>query len=106
MILVTGSTGLIGSEVLRLLSHAGMPARALVRKSGSGHTLPGITWAVGDLAKPNHTMLDTMFRRVFRDAPDEDGFPIARAANVAQRFRSWLIRLNSNRRTKIQIRGT
>ena len=52
MILVTGSTGLIGSEVLRLLSHAGVPARALVRKSGRGQTLPGITWVTGDLANP------------------------------------------------------
>jgi uncharacterized protein YbjT (DUF2867 family) len=52
MILVTGSTGLIGSEVLRLLSHAGVPARALVRKSGRGETLPGITWVTGDLANP------------------------------------------------------
>ena len=52
MILVTGSTGLIGSEVLRLLSHAGVPARALVRKSGRGRTLPGITWVTGDLANP------------------------------------------------------
>jgi uncharacterized protein YbjT (DUF2867 family) len=52
MILVTGSTGLIGSEVLRLLSHAGVPARALVRRSGRGQTLPGITWVTGDLANP------------------------------------------------------
>jgi uncharacterized protein YbjT (DUF2867 family) len=29
MILVTGGTGLIGGELLRLLSQAGVPARAL-----------------------------------------------------------------------------
>jgi uncharacterized protein YbjT (DUF2867 family) len=52
MILVTGSTGLIGSEVLRLLSHAGVPARALVRDPRRGQALPGITWVSGDLAKP------------------------------------------------------
>ncbi len=52
MILVTGSTGLIGSEVVRLLSQAGVPARALVRDPHSGHKLPGITWLVGDLARP------------------------------------------------------
>src|SRR5438270_2276929 len=52
MILVTGGTGLIGSEVLRLLSRAGVPARALVRDSGRGQTLPGIIWVNGDLAKP------------------------------------------------------
>jgi len=34
VILVTGGSGLIGSEVLRLLSRAGVPARALVRNPG------------------------------------------------------------------------
>lgn len=52
MILVTGSTGLIGSEVLRLLSRAGVAARALVRDVSRVQALPGITWAEGDLAKP------------------------------------------------------
>jgi len=51
MILVTGSTGLIGSEVVRLLSQAGASARALVRNPNSGQELPGITWVIGDLAK-------------------------------------------------------
>ena len=53
MILVTGSTGLIGSEVLRLLSQAGIPARALSRNPQKGQKLPGITWVVGDLARPS-----------------------------------------------------
>jgi len=52
MILVTGGTGLIGSEVLRLLSSTGVPARALVRNPSRARTLPGITWVSGDLAKP------------------------------------------------------
>jgi uncharacterized protein YbjT (DUF2867 family) len=52
MILVTGGTGLIGSEVLRLLSHASVPARALVRNPGRRPMLPGITRVSGDLAKP------------------------------------------------------
>ena len=52
MILVTGGTGLIGSEVLRLLSSAGVPARALVRNPSRVRTLPGITWVSGDLARP------------------------------------------------------
>src|SRR3989475_10663300 len=52
MILVSGGTGLIGSEVLRLLSRAGVPARALVRNPGRAQALPGITWVQGDLAKP------------------------------------------------------
>jgi uncharacterized protein YbjT (DUF2867 family) len=52
MILVTGSTGLIGSEVVRLLSQAGVPARALVRSRSPQPELPGVTPVIGDLAKP------------------------------------------------------
>jgi uncharacterized protein YbjT (DUF2867 family) len=52
MILVTGGTGVIGSELLRLLSQAGVPARALVRNPNKAQELPGITWVVGDLARP------------------------------------------------------
>ena len=52
MILVTGSTGLIGSEVVRLLSQAGAPARALVRSRSPQPERPGVTAVTGDLAKP------------------------------------------------------
>jgi len=52
MILVTGGTGLIGRVVLRLLSKAGVPARALARNPQKGEKLPGITWVAGDLARP------------------------------------------------------
>src|SRR5690349_1549606 len=52
MILVTGGTGLIGSEVVRLLSQAGVPTRALVRDAHGGEQLPGITWVIGDLTQP------------------------------------------------------
>ena len=52
MILVTGSTGLIGSEVVRLRSQAGVPARALVRSRSPQPELPGVTAVIGDLAKP------------------------------------------------------
>ena len=52
MILVTGSTGLIGSEVLRGLSNAGMPARALTRDLKKARKMPGVTWVAGDLGKP------------------------------------------------------
>ena len=52
MILVTGGTGLIGSEVLRLLARASVPARALVHNPSRAQALPGITWVQGDLAKP------------------------------------------------------
>src|SRR5262249_31551365 len=52
MILVTGSTGLIGSEVVRLLSQAGVPARALVRSRSPRPELPGVIRVTGDLSKP------------------------------------------------------
>ena len=52
MILVTGSTGLIGGEVLRGLSRAGVPARALTRDLQKAHTMPGVAWVAGDLGKP------------------------------------------------------
>ncbi len=52
MILITGSTGFIGSEVVRLLAQAGVPARALARNPNKGQKLPGINWMAGDLSKP------------------------------------------------------
>jgi len=52
MIVVTGGTGLIGSELLRLLSQAGVPARALTRNANKAQKLPSITWVAGDLARP------------------------------------------------------
>ena len=52
MVLVTGGTGAVGSELLRLLSQAGLSTRALTRNPKKAPTLPGITWVDGDLAKP------------------------------------------------------
>jgi len=52
MILVTGSTGAIGSEVVRGLSRAGTPARALIRNPNQRQDLSGVTWVTGDLGKP------------------------------------------------------
>ena len=52
MMLVTGGTGLIGGEVLRRLSQAGVPARALTRDLKKARQMPGITWVSGDLGKP------------------------------------------------------
>src|SRR5262249_2015011 len=52
MILVTGGTGLVGSEILRLLSQEGAAASALIRNPEKAPSLPGITWGYGDLGKP------------------------------------------------------
>src|SRR5436190_16457068 len=51
MILVTGSTGAIGGEIVRLLCRAGTPARALIRNANQRLELSGITWVTGDLSK-------------------------------------------------------
>ncbi|MFI9816806.1 NAD(P)H-binding protein [Saccharothrix variisporea] len=48
MILVTGATGNVGREVVRALTEAGAPVRALVREPGD---LP-VEQAVGDLNEP------------------------------------------------------
>ena len=61
MILVTGATGSIGSELLRLLSQAGVGARALTRNPHKAQKLPGIEWVAGDLSKPE--ALATAFDR-------------------------------------------
>jgi len=52
MILVTGGSGGVGSELLRLLSKAGIATRALARHPQRAQALPGITWIAGDLSKP------------------------------------------------------
>jgi uncharacterized protein YbjT (DUF2867 family) len=52
MILVTGGTGMVGGEVVRLLSQQGVAARALTRNPSKAKELPGITWVAGDLSKP------------------------------------------------------
>jgi uncharacterized protein YbjT (DUF2867 family) len=54
VILVTGATGKVGREVVRQLSAAAVPLRALVRDPvrASHIRLPGVEIAVGDLARP------------------------------------------------------
>ncbi len=62
MILVTGATGLVGSEVVSRLSRRGVPVRALTRsleKAARFSTLPGVTAAVGDLRQPS-TLADAL----------------------------------------------
>src|SRR5207245_11132071 len=49
VITVTGSTGTIGSELVRLLSAAEVPARAVFRNPKKVQSLPGIVWVQADL---------------------------------------------------------
>jgi len=46
---VTGSTGTIGSELVRLLSSAGVDTRALHRDVRKTRTLPNVVWVRADL---------------------------------------------------------
>ncbi len=55
MILVTGATGLNGSELVRRLSARGVPVRALVRnpaKAAALAALPNVEIVEGDMARP------------------------------------------------------
>jgi uncharacterized protein YbjT (DUF2867 family) len=50
--LVTGSTGNVGSEVVKALVEAGARTRALVRAESTAGFPPGVETAVGDLNEP------------------------------------------------------
>ncbi len=55
MILVTGATGLNGSELVRRLSAKGVPVRALVRNTAKAQplsVLPNVEIAEGDMSRP------------------------------------------------------
>src|SRR3989454_4363831 len=49
LVTVTGSTGTIGSELVRLLSAAGVGTRALHRDVRKTRALPNVTWVRADL---------------------------------------------------------
>ncbi|MGH7506673.1 MAG: SDR family oxidoreductase [Longimicrobiales bacterium] len=49
-IAVTGATGTIGSELVRLLSAAGEDVRAFTRRPERQQPMPGLEWAEADLA--------------------------------------------------------
>jgi uncharacterized protein YbjT (DUF2867 family) len=62
LILVTGATGLNGSELVRRLSAKGIPSRALVRnlaKAQSLASLPHVEVVEGDMARPD-TLTDAL----------------------------------------------
>lgn len=52
MIVVTGATGNVGREVVRLLVKAGHPVRALTRDPAKATVPPGATAVAGDLTDP------------------------------------------------------
>ncbi|GAA2303092.1 NAD(P)H-binding protein [Streptomyces kunmingensis] len=52
MILVTGATGNVGSQVVRAVAAAGAPVRALSRTGRAEGLPPGVDAAAGDLGRP------------------------------------------------------
>lgn len=52
VITVTGSTGTIGTELVRLLSEKGTPTRAVFRDPNKVQALPGVVWMQADLRDP------------------------------------------------------
>jgi uncharacterized protein YbjT (DUF2867 family) len=50
VITISGSTGTIGIELVRLLSKAAAPTRALFRDSRKVEPLPGVAWTQADLS--------------------------------------------------------
>ena len=52
MILVSGSTGNVGGELVRVLAAGGHPVRGLVRSLGRSELPPGVDAAAGDLNRP------------------------------------------------------
>ena len=52
MILVSGSTGNVGGELVRALAAGGHPVRGLVRSPGGSELPPGVDSAAGDSNRP------------------------------------------------------
>jgi len=52
MIVVTGATGTVGSELVRILSARGATVRALSRHPAEGASLPGVEWVAADMNDP------------------------------------------------------
>lgn len=53
LITIIGSTGTIGQELVRLLSEAGAPVRAVLRNFNRARPLPGVAWLQADISDPS-----------------------------------------------------
>jgi uncharacterized protein YbjT (DUF2867 family) len=75
VITVTGSTGTIGSELVRLLSSRGAPTRAVFRDAKKIQPLPGVVWLQADLH--DSRVLEPVLAgtaRLFLLSGNEEGF--------------------------------
>jgi uncharacterized protein YbjT (DUF2867 family) len=75
VVTVTGSTGTIGSELVRLLSDAGAPTRAVFRNASRIRPLGGVVWLQADLREA--AVLEPVIAgttRLFLLSDNEPGF--------------------------------
>jgi uncharacterized protein YbjT (DUF2867 family) len=75
VITVTGATGLIGSELVGLLSRSGAVIRAVTRSAGRITSQPGVAWIQADLRDPR--LLEPAFAgtsRLFLLTDNQPGF--------------------------------
>jgi uncharacterized protein YbjT (DUF2867 family) len=75
VVTVTGSTGTIGSELVRLLSDARVPTRAVFRNASKIRPLPRVVWLQADLRDDD--VLEPTFAgtaRLFLLSDNEPGF--------------------------------
>lgn len=75
VITIVGSTGTIGSELVGLLSAAGVPVRAILRELSRKQQLPGVAWLQADLSE--QSLLDCALAgtdRLFLLTGNEPGF--------------------------------
>ncbi len=75
VITVTGSTGTIGTELVRLLSERRSATRAVLRNTAKLRQLPGIAWVVADLK--HEALLEPVLagtQRLFLLTSNESGF--------------------------------
>lgn len=75
VITVTGATGLIGGELVRLLSGLGMATRAVTRRVALVESRPGVAWIQADLHDPR--MLEPALAgtsRLFLLSDNQPGF--------------------------------
>lgn len=107
VITVTGSTGTIGRELVRLLSQSGLPIRAVMRDFNKIEDIPNITWVKADLS--NENLLESVLagtKRLFILTGNQFGFGkiqnnlIHRAEKLGVEYVVKLSALGATPRTK------
>jgi uncharacterized protein YbjT (DUF2867 family) len=104
MILVTGASGTVGSEVARQLLDAGQPVRILVRDARKVAALAGrVEVAVGDLDRPETLApamqgVDAVFLVTLQTGHDVNALATARKAGVGR-----IVKLSTGEATQAKV---